>query len=416
MDAGELPADVARRLAELGERDLLLVVLTYQHARTVGGVIRGLDKAARGAFPDARPLLVHWDAGSTDGTGEAAGEAAGDTPVLGLVDPAAAPRAMAPIHGVPGADLAFRLVCRVAGAVGARAVMLVGADVRAVPEAWLDRLVRPLWSGEVDLVAPIFDRPALEGTVTSCLLYPLTRALYGASVRHVVGGELALSGELVGRLCGAPGWGTAASRALPLFLTTTAAALGARLGESSLGTREAERGEARLDLGGVMSEVVGAAFALAELHEETWRERGPAPPPARRGTPRVSPSEVSAAGQARLVAVFRQGLRDLQPIWEQALTTPTLGDLYALGDLAPDEFGFSAELWARVVYDVLLAYRFRVLHRDHLLRSLVPLYFGRLAGLSREAAGLAAPAQEGLIEGQARAFERAKPELVDRWR
>jgi len=416
MAGGELPAEVAQRLAAAPDLDLLLVVLTYQHAATAGGLVRALGKAVHTHFPDAHPLILHWDAGSTDGTPEAVAQAAGEAPVLSLADRVAAPRALTASHPVPGVDLAFRLVCRVVRATGVRAVGLIGADLRGVPEEWVERLLRPVWAGELDLVAPVFARHVLDGTVTSCLLYPLTRALYGGSVRHLVAPELGLGRELVLRLDAAPGWGTAASRPLPLFLTTTAAGLGARLGECALGPREAEPGELRHDLGAIMSEVVGAAFALAELHEEGWRERGPAPSPVQLGAPAFTASEVSPASRARMVAAFRQGLRDLQPIWEQALSPNTLADLYALGDLAPDEFGFSAELWARVVVDVLLAYRFRVLHRDHLLRSLVPLYFGRLAGLCREAAGLPAVAQERLLERQAQAFERAKPDLIDRWR
>src|SRR5262249_32467851 len=114
---------------------------------------------------------------------------------------------------------------------------------------------------------------------------------------------------------------------------------------------------------------------------------GPRRRPRRLGELLLTPSAAPAAGVARMVAAFRQGLRDLQPIWEQALAAGTLGDLYPLGDLAPDEFAFPAELWARVVYDFLLAYRFRVLHREHLLRSLVPLYLGRMAALSPDAPG-----------------------------
>jgi hypothetical protein len=396
----ELPADVERRLAAVGDLDLLLVVLTYQHVATAAGVVRGLAKAVHTHFPGTRFLVLHWDAGSTDGTAEAVAEAAGEAPILSLADRAAAPRAMTASHRVPGADLAFRLACRVAGTTGARAVGLVGADLRGVPEELVARLLGPVWAGELDLVAPLFARHVLDGTVTSCLLYPLTRALYGGSVRHLVTAELGLGRELVLRLESAPGWGTAASRPLPSFLAATAAALGVL----------------RHDLGAIMSEVVGGAFALAELQEEAWRERGLATTPVLLGTPTLAASEVSPASQARMVAAFRQGVRDLQPIWEQALAAATLADLYALGDLAPDEFAFSAELWARVVFDVLLAYRFRVLHRDHLLRSLVPLYFGRLAALCREAARLPAVAQERLLERQAQAFERAKPDLVDRWR
>jgi hypothetical protein len=116
-----------------------------------------------------------------------------------------------------------------------------------------------------------------------------------------------------------------------------------------------------------------------------------------------------------MVAMFRQGVRDLVPIWEQALRADTLADLYPLADLAPEEFRFPPELWARVVLDFLVAWRFRVIHRDHLLRSLVPLYLGRTAALANEAAGRPPGAGERLLERQAQAFEAARADVVDRW-
>jgi hypothetical protein len=117
-----------------------------------------------------------------------------------------------------------------------------------------------------------------------------------------------------------------------------------------------------------------------------------------------------------MITAFRQGLRDLTPIWEHALRETTLADLYPLADLPPDEFQFSAVLWARVVYDFLIAHHFRVLHRDHLLRSLVPLYLGRMAALAAEVSGQPPAAHERLVERQARAFEETRAEGLDRWR
>jgi hypothetical protein len=411
------PLDVEGESGTVGELDLLLAVLSHQHARTIGSVVHALGAGVAARFPGARAAIAHWDAGSTDGTREAATEAAGGLRVLALAGPVAPrPRPPAPVHGVPGGDVGFRAVCRVARASGARAVLLVGADLRALPEEWVERLLRPAWAGELDLVTPLYARAVLDGPVTTCLLYPLTRALYGASVRSLVTAELGLSRQLVARLGEAPGWGTAASRTPPLFAATVAAATGARLGEAWLGGRDAEPREARLDLGDIVSEAVGAVFTLAELYEEQWHDRKPGSPPARLGEPVSTPSLIAPAAQARMVAVFRQGLRDLPPIWEQVLTAATLADLYALGDLAPEEFAFPAELWTRVVYDFLLAHRFRTLHRGHLLRSLVPLYLGRLATLGRDAAGQPAPVQERLLERQAQAFEGLKGELADRWR
>ncbi|HEV8674072.1 MAG TPA: hypothetical protein VGX21_08500 [Methylomirabilota bacterium] len=417
MDAARLPPEAAQRLAEVGAADLLIGVLSYQHARTIAGVVQGVEKGVRAHFPEARVVLAHADAGSSDGTVEAAAQAVAEVPLCSLLYPAAASRRPVPqVHGVPGADEAFRMLGVAARLVGARALLLVGADLRALPDEWVERLLRPVWDGELDLVAPLFARPVLDGALTSCLLYPLTRALYGAAVRQGVPAEVALSRGLLERLCDTPGGGGLATRSLPLFITTTAAASGVRLGEAWLGVRAEEPRETRVDLGAIMSEVAGGAFALAELYEEQWRDATPRPPPRTLGAPTVVRSEPLAASQAGMVTMFRQGLRDLQPIWEQALSAATLADLYPLGDLPPEEFVFSPDLWARVVYDFLLAYRFRVLHRDHLLRSLVPLYLGRLAALWREAARRPGPAQERLLEEQARAFEEMKPALVDRWR
>ncbi len=417
MDAPRLPEAAAARLAEVGAADLVVAVLSYQHARTIAGVIRAVDKAVRGRFPEARALILHSDAGSTDGTREAAEGAASDLPLVALAHPvSAAERAAPPPHGVPGAAAAFRTLCLVARTAGARAVLLVGADLRALPEEWVDRLLRPVWDGSLDFVAPVFPRHVLDGTLTSCLLYPVTRALYGRAVRHVMTAEAALSAALVTRLCDSPA-GTPATRSLSLLLTTTAAAVGLRLGEVGLGPREEEPHETRLDLAELMTQVVGAAFALAELYEEHWREPAPAPAPRRLGEPAAGRAAAPSANPARMVAVFRQGLRDLVPIWEQALSTETLADLYPLGDLGPEEFVFSADLWARVVYDFLLAYRFRVLHRQHLLQSLAPLYLGRVAAWVREVAGEPrGAAQERVVQRQVRAFEERRADFVDRWR
>ena len=74
------------------------------------------------------------------------------------------------------------------------------------------------------------------------------------------------------------------------------------------------------------------------------------------------------------------------------------------------------DLWVRIVYDFALGHRLRTISRDHLLRSITPLYLGWIASyaLEMETAG---PAEiEARIERLARAYEASKPYLVSRWR
>ena len=63
-------------------------------------------------------------------------------------------------------------------------------------------------------------------------------------------------------------------------------------------------------------------------------------------------------------------------------------------------------LWARIVYDFLLAYRLRTINRGHLLGALIPLYLAWVAGhINSTAAGVS---PEHHIESVAAAFENGK--------
>jgi len=81
-----------------------------------------------------------------------------------------------------------------------------------------------------------------------------------------------------------------------------------------------------------------------------------------------------------------------------------------------DQFRMPDDLWVRIVYDFALGHRLQTINRDHLLRSLTPLYLGWIASyaLQIETAG---PVEiDSWIERLSRAYETNKPYLVSRWR
>ena len=78
---------------------------------------------------------------------------------------------------------------------------------------------------------------------------------------------------------------------------------------------------------------------------------------------------------------------------------------------------FPDDLWARVVYDFALGHHYSVVHRDHLLRSLTPLYLGRTAAFVLATATASAAGQPGgQLDAVGAAFERQKSYLVEHWR
>ena len=117
-----------------------------------------------------------------------------------------------------------------------------------------------------------------------------------------------------------------------------------------------------------------------------------------------------------MVRGFRQRLRDLLPIWEIILAPETLAGILALGVVEEEEFRFPEALWVQTIYDFALAYHEKALHREHLLKSLTPLYLGQTASLVLRTRDGPPEDVERAIETLCKTFENMKPYLTQRWR
>jgi hypothetical protein len=301
--------------------------------------------------------------------------------------------------------------------LGAAACAVVDASLGRLSPKQAVALLEPVVAGEAELVCPVYTRAVSEGTLTSNLLVPLTRALYGRRMAQVAGGCLALSGALVARCLDGEGpdprW---SGPGLEIWLTLEALASGAAAVEVGLGPKPVEPDGSSADLATILVRAVGPVLTLMDRHGALWLDvRGSTPVP-RRGEPAPVTPDPAPPTTDRMVRGFRLGLKDLLPVWEQVMPEATLARLYPLGLLAADEFRFPPDLWARVISDFAVAHHERRLPYDHLLRALTPLYLGRVAAFLLDARARPAAQVDGLVESMAQAFEVEKPSLVARWR
>ena len=86
----------------------------------------------------------------------------------------------------------------------------------------------------------------------------------------------------------------------------------------------------------------------------------------------------------RLLSAYRQGVRDLSDIWRNFLPAPMLEGLQRLSKANLPEFRFQDALWAKVVYEFAVAHYAKRMDREHLLKSMTPLYLGRTASFVLE--------------------------------
>lgn len=394
----------------LGPVEVLVGVCSMNQARSVSRVVEAASAGLAAAFADRKCGVVVVEAGFRD-----------ETPAV-VADWLAA-RAPGPpvccvrVPGPPTRSLAILAALTVAHRLEPAACALVDAGLISLTPEGLAQLVQPILAGEADCVGPAYTHTVAEGTLTTNLLAPMYRALYGRRLQQLLGGCAALSGKVAMRLLRTEARDTdSVGHGLEIRLAIDSVTSGDRLVEVHQGRKVLDVGLAPPDLATTIAQTVGPFFRLMDRYRALWSEGGASAPVPRIGDPPAILPEAGEVQLDRLVRAFKLGLKDLLPVWEQALQEETLAALYPLGLLSPDEFAFSAEHWARVVFDFAVAHHEQRLPRDHLLRALTPLYLGRVAAFLRETHATGIAGAPAVLEAIGRAFEAEKAGLAARWR
>jgi glucosylglycerate synthase len=364
-----------------------------------------VQSALRHAFPQRGALALVL-------SGEPDGAVSAD----GLAPAADGPPPVVYTGGHTGPEAALPTLLEVAVARGAPACALLEPLPRPADGSWLRLLLDPILGGGFDLVAPAYNRGRLEGVLVTGVVYPLTRALFGQRLRQPLGRELVLSRRLAEHLLRDSEWRTDPAHAgADLWVITKALAREVKLAQVFLGPRpvpQAQPASAADALAGVL----GTLFLEMERHAHHWqRVRGSLPVPTF-GDDRMPEESAHGPAPGPLVDAFTLGWRDLRTIWSTILPPQTLLALQRILCEPASAFRMPDHVWARIVYDFAVGWRFKAMDRVQLLRSMTPLYLGWVASFVNEVAPLDPAAADARVERVCTAFEAEKPYLIARWR
>ena len=292
----------------------------------------------------------------------------------------------------------------------ASACLLLGAESHTLqPEA-----IRALAAATAtsDLAVARYDLGPREGLVNSAILYPVTRALFAARPRFPLAIDLGLSVRMAQRLAADAQRFTASSQNDALIWPVSAAAsANLSITEIDVGTRTFAQPVAS-DLNSILAQIASSLFTDVDAKASFW-QRARATQTGRSVAPTSTPLE-HPADVAPMLEAFQIAYTNLHEIWGLVLPPNSLLGLKRLSAMPPASFRMPDSLWARIVYDFILAFRLRTINRGHLLGALTPLYLAWVASHLLLISGGTAP--EKHIEDLASVFEADKPYLVSRWR
>ena len=297
---------------------------------------------------------------------------------------------------------------------GARAILMLGPEAGSLGLSALRELGHAVTANSTDLAVARYDLPPRAGLVNSAILYPVSRALFASQTRFPLAIDLGLSLRMAERLSGAGQRFTSKNQAdMPVWPVNEAAVAGFSITEIDAGTRALPH-PAEPDLNTVLPGLTGSLFADIETKAAFW-QRARQAPQRRNSAPNVQAEAVDATADiAPMVQAFRLAYTNLQEIWSLVLPPNSLLGLKRLSLTDGAAFRIPESLWARIVYDFLLAHRLRTINRGHLLGALIPLYLAWVASHINVVATGVDP--ERHIETVATAFETEKPYILARWR
>ena len=294
----------------------------------------------------------------------------------------------------------------------ARAILILGSGSNSLGAEAIRDLANGVLSTGNDLAMPCYTLPPYTGLVNSAILYPLTRSLFGTRIRFPLALDLGLSLKMAESLAVTARRFTKMNQGDALLWPVEEALVaGLTFDDFDVGSRILPQ-PAEPNINAILSLVTGSLFAEIEAKAAFW-QRPRRLPPATRPTPGAAPAE-GPPDIMPLIEAFRLAYTNLQEIWSLVVAHNSLLGLKRLSIAEPAEFRMPENLWARIIYDFLVAYRLRTINRGHLLGALIPLYLAWVAGhINVTGSGTSA---ELHIEAVAAAFEAEKTYLVSRWR
>jgi glucosylglycerate synthase len=439
-------------IARLGKADIMVGIPSFRNAATIGYVARAAQAGLVQYFPDLRPVLVNSDAGSPDGTQRVVIDTEPPDYIeqILLVRPTnrldRVSLTYPEIEGTGGKGAALRTIFEMAAALDVEALVVVDSDLRSIVPEWIELLAGPILKGGYDFVAPLYSRYKFDGTITNTVTYPLTRALYGHRIRQPIGGDFGVSGDLVRHYLELDDWTDDISKfGIDIWMTTSALAGGFAVCQTRLGAKIHDPKDPGADLGPMFRQVVGTILRLATTYADKWLSiRGSHDVPAY-GFERIIDPPPLDVNSIRLLSEFNSGSLTMASTWESMIAPDNLeivlelaGEAGRLADHARTKLGiggdvsstrattqemadalaafhFPDDVWARVIYDLVVTARDKPADVERCVAALVPIYFGRVGSFVIENRSITTEQAEDRVERQAREFELLKPYLVERW-
>ena len=384
-------------IENLENADIIVGIPSYNEADNIHFVAEQVSKGLVKYFPEKKALIVNADNNSPDNTKDAFLKAETEVQKFYISTP----------PGVKGKGNNFFNLFKIVEKVKAKALVVVDADLESITPKWVKYFAEPLFEG-YDFVTPLYSRHKYDGTITNNIVYPLVYGLTGMNIRQPIGGDFALSGNLVSYLLKQKWKESTRQYGIDNFMTTHAIFGKFKCCTTGLGAKIHKPSAPKL--GEMFIQVVDTLFENIIINKDKWKCS--------------KPLDLNSFGLKHLDKPQDLDV-DHEKMKKGALEDYTKSKNLIKETLTPEVFtkidaafnndlsGIDTELWAKTVYDFIYTYSITE-NKRNLIEAFKPLYFSRVVSFIKQTLDDDTATAEKEIARQAEKFRELKPYLLDK--
>jgi hypothetical protein len=199
-------------------------------------------------------------------------------------------------------------------------------------------------------------------------------------------------------------------------MTTTAVANGFKVCQAFLGAKIHDAKDPGADLSAMLYQVVSSVFGLMEEYTPVWKgikKSESIPTFGFSYAVGLEPIHVNLDG---MIEKFKLGVKELSVLYDAIIPEELLQHLTTAAEGTKETFSLPDDVWVKIIYNFALACHHKAMSQEHILKSLTPLYLGKVASFVIETWESTAEEVEQRLEDLCLAFEREKPYLNKRWK
>ena len=394
---------------EITNADVVVCIPSANEVESIARTTEQVDKGLTRYFPDLKCAIVNSDNHSSDGTREAFFSAQANTPRLYISTEA----------GFSGKGRNIRNFFEKARQLDPKALIIIEADIKNISPVWIRNLGAPILKG-AGFVCPLYVRHKYEATLTSSIIYPLLRCLYGRRVRQANAGDCGLSPKLLDAYIDPPFWSEAVENfGVDVWMANMALASGLPIVQAFMGAPKVHRLKDRyLHLTALFREVISTIFDLMQVYQDFWEQVKWSKPTALSGTDlqEVETPLPVDINTKRLHEMFVEGFDKYYGLWGQIYGPMVVPKLQEIRSMGLQHFSFPTQTWLTILFDSAAAYRrMPPDERLNLLDGLLPLYLGKVLSYVKKTERMSLQQAEEHIENECMMFEENKPYITKVW-